>query len=79
MVFVAENIPVDRYYVENPGELLSAPMPDLLVDLDNQGIIESHLQCAAHEMPISLRDETYFGTEMKNICEEQLSKDSEGW
>lgn len=76
---MAENVPADHYFVNNPQELLSTPTPDLLVDLENQGILEMHLQCAAHEMPLSVRDEAYFGPAMKEICEKQLLKDSDDW
>ncbi|GJJ11981.1 hypothetical protein Clacol_006219 [Clathrus columnatus] len=79
VVLVAESTGVDEHYVKNPEELLSTPTPDLLIDLDNQGVLEGHLQCAAHEMPLSFRDEVYFGPAMKVICEKQLSKDEEGW
>jgi DEAD/DEAH box helicase domain-containing protein len=39
----------------------------------------AHLQCAAHEMPMSLEDEKYFGPMTREICEKMLHKDSDGW
>ncbi|KAL0566115.1 ATP-dependent 3'-5' DNA helicase, partial [Marasmius crinis-equi] len=79
VIFVAQSLPVDRYYVENPGELFDGQTDDLVIDLHSEEILESHLQCAAHEMPISLQDEHYFGPGMKEICEVKLVKDNENW
>lgn len=50
-----------------------------MVDLDNKVILEAHLQCAAHEMPLTAEDEKYFGATMVEICESKLRKDKEGW
>lgn len=42
-------------------------------------ILESHLQCAAHEMPIHLtEDEPYFGPLIHELSS-KLEKDKEGW
>jgi len=42
-------------------------------------ILEAHLQCAGTEMPITSEDEQYFSSMMKEICENRLSKDEDGW
>jgi ATP-dependent helicase YprA (DUF1998 family) len=55
------------------------PMEELVVDLENKVILESHMQCAAHEMPINPdEDMQYFGPLMKELCS-RLSCDKEGW
>lgn len=55
-------------------------MADLVVDLDNEVILEGHLQCAANEMPISLdNDEQYFGPKFKAVAEQRLVRDAQGW
>ncbi|KAK1232495.1 ATP-dependent 3'-5' DNA helicase [Marasmius sp. AFHP31] len=79
VIFVAQALPVDRYYVENPGELFDGQTDDLVIDLHSEEILESHLQCAAHEMPISLEDAPYFGPLMREICETKLVKDRDNW
>ncbi|KAJ8078462.1 ATP-dependent 3'-5' DNA helicase [Marasmius tenuissimus] len=79
VIFVAQALPVDRYYVENPGDLFDGQTDDLVIDLHSEEILESHLQCAAHEMPISLEDAPYFGPLMKGICETKLVKDKDNW
>ncbi|KAI0747965.1 P-loop containing nucleoside triphosphate hydrolase protein [Daedaleopsis nitida] len=78
-VFVADALPVDQHYINNPEELFDRRTSDLMVDLDSKVILEAHLQCAAHEMPLTEEDETYFGPNMKEICATKLEKDREGW
>ncbi|KAI0664969.1 P-loop containing nucleoside triphosphate hydrolase protein [Cubamyces menziesii] len=78
-VFVADALPVDQHFVNYPEELFDRATNDLIVDLDSKVILEAHLQCAAHEMPLMDDDETYFGPLMKEICEARLVKDKEGW
>lgn len=54
-------------------------MSELVIDLDSKVILEAHLQCAAHEMPLMDDDEVYFGPSMKEICKNRLVRDKEGW
>ena len=65
--------------MNNPGDLFDKPTNDITIDLDNKFVLESHLQCAAHEMPMSLDDEKWFGLLTKELCETKLVKDEEGW
>ncbi|CCM03863.1 uncharacterized protein FIBRA_06013 [Fibroporia radiculosa] len=78
-VFVADTLPVDLHYVNAPNDLYDKPISDLVIDLDSKVILEAHLQCAAHELPLAFEDEVYFGPYMKEICETRLVKDREGW
>ncbi|TFK42769.1 DEAD/H helicase [Crucibulum laeve] len=78
-VLVADPFPIDTYYVDNPTELFEQVPHHLIVDLDNKMTLESHLQCAAHEMPISLEDKAYFGPLMAEICESRLKRYADGW
>ncbi|ETW85689.1 hypothetical protein HETIRDRAFT_308737, partial [Heterobasidion irregulare TC 32-1] len=78
-VLVADSLPIDRHYVNNPGDLFDKPTNDITIDLNNKFVLESHLQCAAHEMPMSLDDEKWFGLLTKELCETKLVKDEEGW
>ena len=54
-------------------------MNDLIVELDNKLILEAHLQCAAHEMPLCKGDDVYFGSLLGEVCDTKLSKDKDGW
>lgn len=78
-VFIADSLPIDQHYVQNPNELFEKPADDLIVDLESNIILEAHLQCAGQEMPLSTADADYFGPLMVDICETRLSKDKEGW
>ncbi|KAJ7197217.1 hypothetical protein GGX14DRAFT_668627 [Mycena pura] len=78
-LYVAESLPIDQYYVNNPRYLFEGEVEDLVVDLDNKILLESHLQCAAQEMPICDADSSFFGPLMKEICAKHLKMDTEGW
>lgn len=79
-VLVADSLPIDRHYVLNPQEIFDKPMDELVIDLESDWIVEAHLQCAAHEMPVSaVEDEKWFGPLTKDICKTKLVKDKDGW
>jgi DEAD/DEAH box helicase domain-containing protein len=51
----------------------------LIIDVENKVILESHIQCAANEMPIQIEeDEVYFGPLLEEMCT-KLERDKEGW
>lgn len=79
VVFVADSLPIDQHYVENPGQLFDKTTDDLIVDLESKVILEAHLQCAGYEMPLSLEDEKYFGPMTRELCESYLLRDEDGW
>lgn len=78
-MLVADDLPIDEHYVQNPDDLFDKPMDDLVVDLGSKVILEAHLQCAGQEMPLSAEDADYFGPLTKELCETRLSKDKDGW
>ncbi|KAG7452861.1 P-loop containing nucleoside triphosphate hydrolase protein [Guyanagaster necrorhizus] len=78
-ILVAEALPVDQYYVNHPEDLFDKSPDDLVIDLDSKLTLEAHLQCAANEMPISLKDQVYFGPLMIEVCKTRLVADDEGW
>ncbi|KAG2133901.1 DEAD H helicase [Suillus cothurnatus] len=78
-VLVAEDLPIDRNYLEFPDKLYDQPMDDLTIDIESKVIIEAHLQCAAHEMPLSKDDASYFGASLGELCDSKLQKDKDGW
>lgn len=39
-VFIAEGLPIDQYYLNNPNELFDKDTDDLIIDLDNKIILE---------------------------------------
>ncbi|KAJ7349276.1 DEAD/H helicase [Mycena albidolilacea] len=78
-LYIAQSLPVDQYYVNNPEKLFGGQVDDLVVDLDNKILLEAHLQCAAQEMPICEADSSFFGPLMKQLCETCLRADKDGW
>ncbi|MEX1163525.1 MAG: DEAD/DEAH box helicase [Nitriliruptor sp.] len=51
-VLVAQEDPLDHWLVTHPGELLTRPPEDAIVDAGNPHLLGPHLRCAAHEAPI---------------------------
>ncbi|KAF8323509.1 P-loop containing nucleoside triphosphate hydrolase protein [Cantharellus anzutake] len=79
-ILISDSLAIDKHFIENPEEIFDHPMEDLVIDTENTVILESHVQCAAHEMPIDPgRDEIYFGHNLKALCADRLEKDSDGW
>ncbi|KAF9052741.1 P-loop containing nucleoside triphosphate hydrolase protein [Panaeolus papilionaceus] len=78
-ILVADPFPLDQYYVNHPNELFDSPLDDLIVDLDNDMVLEAHLQCASFELPLRDEDTQWFGSKALNICEEKLRKDEDSW
>jgi DEAD/DEAH box helicase domain-containing protein len=79
-VLVGDCFPTDQYYMENPDEIFTKPNCELQVDLENMLVLEGHIQCAAHEMPIRPDDDTrYFGCLLPSIAEERMRKDKLGF
>jgi DEAD/DEAH box helicase domain-containing protein len=70
----------DQYYMDNPDEIFAQPTSELQVDLQNMLVLEGHIQCAAFEMPIRAEeDQCYFGTNLPDIAESRMLKDSLGF
>ncbi|HEU5001428.1 MAG TPA: DEAD/DEAH box helicase [Actinomycetota bacterium] len=52
-VLVGHEDPLDQYYLSHPDVLLTKPHEAALVDVTNPRILEPHLGCAAHELPLA--------------------------
>ncbi|MGQ9627627.1 MAG: DEAD/DEAH box helicase [Anaerolineae bacterium] len=53
--------PLDQYFMRHPKELFGRSHEHALVDPDNFYVLLQHLPCAAHELPLTERDEALFG------------------
>ena len=53
--------PVDSFYVRFPEAFFGAAHESAQVNLENQNILGSHLECAAYELPLSRADFDIFG------------------
>ncbi|KIY63164.1 P-loop containing nucleoside triphosphate hydrolase protein [Cylindrobasidium torrendii FP15055 ss-10] len=78
-ILMAESVPIDQHFVKNPDELWEKDPEDLVIDLESNITLEAHLQCAANEMPISVRDTIYFGSQLESVCKSRLTADADGW
>lgn len=78
-ILVGDSSPTDQHYMRNPGEIFTKPNCELQVDLGNEMVVEGHLQCAAHEMPIRpTEDAKYFGSQLHELTSTRLVKDNFG-
>ncbi|KAJ9638678.1 ATP-dependent 3'-5' DNA helicase [Knufia peltigerae] len=79
-VLVGDCFPVDQYYMQNPDEIFTKPNCELQVDLQNELVVEGHMQCAAYEMPIKPDEDVKFlGKMLPEICTARLSYDPMGF
>lgn len=79
-VLVGDCFPTDQHYMQNPDEIFTKPNCELQVDLENMLVLEGHIQCAAHDLPIKPEnDRQYFGPQLQQICDERLDKDEQGY
>jgi DEAD/DEAH box helicase domain-containing protein len=79
-VLVGDCFATDQHYMNNPDEIFTKPNCELQVDLQNMLILEGHIQCAAHEMPIRTdEDAQYFGKNLPEIAEERMIRDDLGF
>ncbi|PWW74307.1 P-loop containing nucleoside triphosphate hydrolase protein, partial [Tuber magnatum] len=78
-ILVAGSTPRDQFYMDNPSEIFTKPNAELQVDLENPVILEGHLQCAAHEVPINLlEDPQYFGSKLEDLAKSKLTQKNAG-
>ncbi|KAG0186754.1 hypothetical protein DFQ28_007358 [Apophysomyces sp. BC1034] len=70
---VADQGPMDQYYVHHPSELFEKRLDDIHLQVEHSIILESHIQCAAEELPLDVgQDQVYFGSNIKKICQDYL-------
>lgn len=79
-MLICDPYPVDQHYAAHPDEIYTGAFNSLSLDLDNPMVLEAHLQCAAHEMPIHPVDDVlYFGPRLPELCTKKLIGDDQGF
>jgi len=79
-LLIGEPWPMDQHYMRFPEEVFSQPDAALTVDLTNDFVVESHLQCAAAEMPVNPEEDApFFGPSTEKICKTRLEADGRGF
>jgi DEAD/DEAH box helicase domain-containing protein len=53
-VLVGLDNPLDQFYMRHPADLFGRPHEHALIDPDNVYVLQRHLPCAAHEIPLSV-------------------------
>ncbi|MGQ9549688.1 MAG: DEAD/DEAH box helicase [Roseiflexus sp.] len=60
-VLVAQDDPLDQFYMRHPAEFFSRPHEHARVAPDNPYILRDQVQCAAAELPLHDADDLWFG------------------
>ena len=60
-VMVAQDDPLDQFYMRHPGQFFSRSVEHARVALDNPYILNDQLRCAAFELPLHDADGEWFG------------------
>jgi DEAD/DEAH box helicase domain-containing protein len=60
-VLVAGDDQLDQWFVAHPDELLGRPPEPSVVNPDNPFVVDPHLRCAAHELPLTHADTRWWG------------------
>jgi DEAD/DEAH box helicase domain-containing protein len=66
---VAQNEPIDQYFMRHPEFLFEQNPENAVIDPDNIYILTNHIMCATMEMPLTPADERFFGPIIHSICE----------
>ena len=60
-VLVAGDDQLDQWYAQHPDELFARPAEAAVVNPQNPFVLEPHVACAAHELPLTPDDDAWFG------------------
>ncbi len=75
ITFVAGQNPIDQYYANNPDAFFNAKPEEAILGIENPYLLESHLLCAAAELPYKAdRDRKYFGEAADDIITDLKSR-----
>lgn len=64
VVLVAGEDALDQYFVHHPDELFGRAPEAAVVNPANPNVMDYHLSCAAHELPLGWRDRPVFGDDL---------------
>jgi DEAD/DEAH box helicase domain-containing protein len=60
IILIAKPDALDQYFMRRPDDLFGRSYEAAILDPNNPYVVEAHLPCAAHENPITMRDERYW-------------------
>lgn len=67
-VLVAQDDPLDQYYMRHPEQFFARPHEQARVALQNPYILSDQLCCAAAELPLNAADSSWFGETLQQLC-----------
>ncbi len=73
-VFVAQDDPLDQYFMKHPEAFFSRPFEEAIVDFENPYVLEGHLACAAYEWPLAPEDSRFFGEGMMDVARHMVEE-----
>ena len=56
VILVSGEDALDKYFMENPKELIERPSEKAVINIHNKSVVEKHLICAASEIPIHKKE-----------------------
>ena len=60
IILIAKPDALDQYFMRRPDDLFGRSYEAAILDPHNPYVVEAHLPCAAHESPITMRDERFW-------------------
>jgi DEAD/DEAH box helicase domain-containing protein len=69
VALVASSNALDQYYMRYPKEFFERNCEEAVLNVSNPYIQAGHVLCAAKEIPLTVKDEKYFGSGLARIIE----------
>ena len=73
-VLVAGQDALDQYYMNHPDDLFKRSPEAAVINPDNPQVLEGHVGCAAHEVPLVPDDRDYFGDALDETAAELVAR-----
>lgn len=64
VILVGKPDALDQYFMKHPADLFERPFEAAVLDPNNPYVVEAHLPCAAAEIPVTLKDEKFWGRDL---------------
>jgi DEAD/DEAH box helicase domain-containing protein len=74
-VLVAGDDQLDQWYAQHPTELFTRTAEAAVVNPQNPFVLEPHVGCAAHELPLTPEDDVWFGPGLDDAVRELVQAD----
>lgn len=72
-ILVAQEDPLNQYFMNHPQDFFKRPHEAAIVDVENPYLLFQHLLCAAYELPLTQKDQHFFGHQLTNVLDKLVS------